>query len=354
MELRTLLKELSGLMSITGYTHKSTDKLKALVGEYFDEYYGDSVGNHVFVRRCGKENAPKILIDTHYDEIGMMATNIHKGGFVSMTNVGGLDMRIMQAAEVTIYGEDENGAEKEIYGVVVSTPPHLTKPSEARKLKEISELYIDTGYSEDELRKYVRLGTPIGFRGIYRDLLGNKISGKSFDCKACGACAVYAIANTPREELAGDVYMLFSNFEETGIHFGGAVTAGFSIDPDYALVADVNGAAVPGDTRRRPKMGEGPSITIAPITNRKLTKMFIAECDEKGIKLQCEAAAGRTGTNTTALNLVGAGIPLVDIGLPLKNMHTYNEVISVVDAEKTADAMKVFITSENIAKEFKR
>ena len=132
MELKTLLKELPGLMSVTGYTYKSADKLRALVGDAFDEYFSDRVGNHVFIRKCGKENAPKILIDTHYDEIGMMVTKVNKGGFLSITNVGGLDMRIMQAAEVVIYGEDEKGNEKEIYGVIVSTPPHLTKPAEVK------------------------------------------------------------------------------------------------------------------------------------------------------------------------------------------------------------------------------
>ena len=354
MELKTLLKELSGLMSVTGYTHKSGEKLKALVGNAFDEYYSDSVGNHIFVRRCGKENAPKILIDTHYDEIGMMVTKVNKGGFLSMINIGGLDARILQASEVVVYGEDEEGNEKEIYGVIISTPPHLTKPSEVNKLKEIGELYIDTGYSEEELKKYVKLGTPVGFREIYRDLLNNRISGKSFDCKSCGACAVYAIANTPKEELAGDVYMLFSNFEETGASFGGAVTAGFRIDPDYAMVADVTGAVIPGDSRKEPKMGEGPSITLSPITDRKMNKLLMELAEKKGIKLQREVAAGRTGTNTTALNLVGAGIPIVDIGLPLRNMHTYNEIISVDDANGMAEVMKIFITSKEIAEVFKR
>ena len=354
MELKTLLKELSGLMSITGFTHKSTQKLNDMIGNAFDEYYSDSVGNHIFIRRCGKENAPKILIDTHYDEIGMVVTRVNKDGFLSITSIGGLDMRIMQAAEVVIYGEDEDGNAKEIYGVVVSTPPHLTKPAAANKLKEIGELYIDTGYSKEELEKYVRLGTPVGFRGVYRDLLNNRITGKSFDCKSCSACAIYAIANTPNEELAGDVYLVLSNYEEDGAYFGGATVAGYNIDPDYAMVADVTGAVIPGSESKEPKMGAGPSITLAPITDRKMNKMLMKLSEEKGIKLQREVAAGRTGTNTTALNLVRAGIPMVDIGLPLRNMHTYNEIISVDDANGMAEVMKIFITSKEIAEVFKR
>jgi len=339
MELKKLLTEIPAIMSITGYTMQAGDKLRALIGDVFDESYTDAVGNHVFVRRCGRDNAPKILIDTHFDEVGMMVTGVHEGGFVSIANVGGLDMRIMQAAEVTIYAED-----REIYGVIVSTPPHLTKGGEAKKLKEITELYIDTGYSKEELEKYVHLGTPVGFRAIYRELLNNKISGKAFDCKACGASAVDAVANTPREELAGDVYVVFSNFEETGARGAGAANAVYSVDPDYAMVADVTHAVMPGDSNKEPKMGEGISITLSPITNRKLCNMLIAAAKEKDMKVQRETVTRHTGTNTMDVNLVRAGVPTVDVGLPLKNMHTYNEVVCVDDAQSLSNLMKIFIT----------
>lgn len=349
MELKKLLIDIPSIMSITGYTRLGGDKLRKLVGEAFDESYTDNVGNHVFVKKCGKEKAPKILIDTHFDEIGMMVTNIHENGFVSVINVGGLDMRIMQAAEVTIYGEG-----REIYGVVVSTPPHLTNPAEAKKLKEIGELYIDTGYSKDELEKYVHLGTPVGFRAIYRELLDDKLSGKAFDCKACGACAAYAVANTPREELAGDVYVAFSNFEETGARGAGASNAAYSIDPDYAMVADVTHAVMPGDGKKEPKQGAGISVTLSPITNRKLTNMLVKEAKEKEMNIQRETVTRHTGTNTMDLNLVLGGIPTVDVGLPLKNMHTYNEVVSIKDAESLSKLMQIFITSKEIAEVFGR
>ena len=349
MELKKLLIDIPSIMSITGYTMQSGVKLRELIADAFDENYTDNVGNHVFVKKCGKENAPKILIDTHFDEVGMMVTGIHEGGFLSIVNVGGLDMRIMQAAEVTVYGEG-----REIYGVVVSTPPHLTKPAEAKKLKEIGELYIDTGYSKEELEKYVHLGTPVGFRAIYRELLNDKFSGKAFDCKACGACAAYAVASTPREELVGDVYVVFSNFEETGAHGAGAGNAAYSIDPDYAMVADVTHAVMPGDGKKEPKQGEGASITLAPITNRKLSNMLIKLAKDKELKLQRETVTRHTGTNTMIVNLILGGIPTVDIGLPLKNMHTYNEVVSIKDAEGLAELMKIFITSEEIAEVFGR
>ena len=349
MELKKLLIDIPSIMSITGYTVSGGERLRELIGDAFDESYTDNVGNHIFVKRCGKENAPKILIDTHFDEVGMMVTGIHEGGFLSVVNVGGLDMRIMQAAEVTVYGED-----KEIYGVVVSTPPHLTTPTEAKKLKEIGELYIDTGYSKEELEKHVHLGTPVGFRAIYRELINDKLSGKAFDCKACGACAAYAVGETSREELAGDVYVVFSNFEETGARGAGAGNAAYSIDPDYAMVADVTHAVMPGDGKKEPKQGEGICVTLSPITNRVLTNMLIKEAKEKEMNIQREIVTRHTGTNTMSVNLIKGGIPTVDIGLPLKNMHTYNEVVSIRDAEGLARLMQIFVTSKEIAEVFGR
>ena len=203
-------------------------------------------------------------------EIGMMVTGVHEDGFVSITNVGGLDMRIMQAAEVVIYGE-----EKEIYGVITSTPPHLTKPTEVRKLKEIEALYIDTGYSKEELEKYVSIGTPIGFRPIYTKLRNNKIAGKGFDDKACAAAAIAAVAEIPADELWGDVYVQLSNYEEAGGFMSGAQTGAYEINPICAIVADVDLGSTP-DTKKSETvpLDGGVSLSTGPITDKRLTALL--------------------------------------------------------------------------------
>ena len=73
MELKELIISLSSLMSVTGYESHDADRLRELIGEYFDESYTDSIGNRFFVKKCGKKGAPKILVDTHMDEIGTVS-----------------------------------------------------------------------------------------------------------------------------------------------------------------------------------------------------------------------------------------------------------------------------------------
>ena len=184
MELKKLIVDLSSLMSIGGHERFEREKLIALVGDQFDENYLDNVGNQIFVKRCGKENAPKIMLDAHMDEIGMIVTEILDGGFLRVTNIGGIDTGILQASDVIIYGKEER-----LFGVIASTPPHLAT-GDNKTLPQMDELLIDTCLTKEELESKIRIGTPVGFAPKYTEMLGNKIMGKSFDDKACAACAI--------------------------------------------------------------------------------------------------------------------------------------------------------------------
>ena len=346
MELKKLITELSGLMSITGHEDRCADVIKKIADQYFDGYFCDNVRNQVLVKKCGRENAPQILVDTHFDEIGMFVSEIKDGGFLKVVNVGGLDTRIMQAADVIIYGKET------LFGVVASTPPHLSNEEDRGKLKSIDELIIDTGYEKEELEKIVSVGTPIGFKPKYTELLGNQLAGKGFDDKACAACAVKALAEIPRESLAGDVYLLLSAHEETD-RLGGVVCGTYTLTPDYAMVVDVNLGKTP-DTKSSEtvELGNGISITLSAVTDRKLTKMTAELCEEKKIKFQKIVSASSTGTNATALSLVGGGVPVVDVGLPLKSMHTYNEILNLDDADELAFLIAAFVSDKKIAEVF--
>ena len=84
MELKELIIKLSSLMSVTGYEDFSADTVKDIADKYFDEYFCDGVKNQVLVKKCGREKAPKIIIDAHFDEIGMYVSEIRDGGFLKV------------------------------------------------------------------------------------------------------------------------------------------------------------------------------------------------------------------------------------------------------------------------------
>jgi endoglucanase len=206
----------------------------------------------------------------------------------------------------------------------------------------------------DELKEMIPLGSPIVYAPVYSELGEKYIAGKSFDDKACGAIAARAIIDTPREELAGDVYLSLSAREETS-RLGGVSASTFKIDPDYAFVIDVNlgnGPDIPSSDTV--KLGGGISISLSAATHRGLTKATIDLCKEKELPVMAVASPSHTGTNSPSVNLVRAGVPTVDVGLPLRNMHTYNEVINLDDCNVLCGAVREFICSAAIAEEFGR
>lgn len=342
MDLKTLIFKLCAIFSVSGFEKRSADELAALVGNGFEFLGTDRVGNHILRKKCIKKDAPKILIDTHFDEIGMIVTDITDGGFLRFVPIGGIDVSILQAADVIIYGKET------LRGVVCSTPPHLKKSD---KLPKTEEMLIDTGLSESRARSLIDIGTPLGFAPVYGELLNGRIAGKSFDDKACAACALWALMNTPPEAMAGDAYLLLSSFEETSRQ-GGASSAVFSVAPDYAMVIDVNLARVP-DTKdfETVEMGKGISISVSAATHAELTRAVRRLCEEREIAHSVIAAPSSTGTNAPSVNLTLDGIPVVDVGLPLASMHTYNEVIDMEDCNALVRLVKEFVCSADIAEQ---
>ena len=351
--LKELIFSLCSVMSVSGFEERGGKALCESLGKYFDRYETDAVGNHMFFMDCAKKGAPTALIDAHFDEIGLIVTDALDGGFLRIAQMGGIDPSIMQASDVVIY------ASEPLRGTVVSTPPHLRKG--AKELPEITEMLVDTGLSlkKEELSALIPTGTPIGFPPLYSSLgcvgeLGEQLVGKSFDNKACAAAAAWALMNTPREELAANVCLLLSSYEETS-RLGGVSPAVFKVAPDYAMVIDVNLARVP-DTKsfETVPLGKGISISYSAATDRRLTRAVRALCEEKELPFCTVAAATSTGTNATSVNLIGAGVPVADVGLPLKNMHTYNEVIALRDAETLASLVREFVCSSELAESFGR
>ncbi len=336
-DLKQYIFDICALPSLSGFETRAVGALCSLVPEGIELVGTDGVGNILFCKRSTRANAPKILIDTHFDEIGLIVREVCEGGFLRVAALGGLDPAIMQASDVYIYGKET------LRGVVVSTPPHLKKED---KLSDVSDLLIDTGLSKERAEELIDIGTPIGFAPVYTELLNEKIVGKSFDNKACGACALWALANTPREKLSANVYLLFSAVEETN-RLGGAAVAAFSLLPDRAMVIDVNLARVP-DTKdfETVKMGEGVSISVSAATDRKLTKDVIRLCEQKQIPHTVIAAPSSTGTNAPSVNLAAFGVPVVDVGLPLSSMHTYCETVAMQDCRTLCRLIEEFVCAE--------
>ncbi len=341
--IKELLKKLTAIPTVSGFENLD-DSIVKLVLPYFDEYRQTITGNNVFIKRSGKDSAPLLLIDAHFDQIGLIATDICDGGFLKFDKVGGVDTRILCASDVTVYGK------KAIRGVITARAPHLMSKEEQEKNPNIDKLYIDTGYGKKWLEENIPLGSPICFTYGCTELLNNKIAACGLDDKACVAAALCALKLLEDEKISADVALMLSVREELGGM--GAATGAFELMPDACLALDVNFGFIPENPgvdsemyRRTAELGEGTVISLSAATSRKLTRKLIEIAENENIAYQTIVEAGSTGTNGDKIALVGEGIPTAVFGVPLQNMHTYSEVVSTDDILSCAKLICAYIKS---------
>lgn len=92
--MRKLIRKLSDMRGISGFEYRLTDQIADMFKKYCDDVKIDSLGSVIAVKRSNKPNAPKLMIEAHCDEIGLIVTSITDEGYLTFANVGGVDERI--------------------------------------------------------------------------------------------------------------------------------------------------------------------------------------------------------------------------------------------------------------------
>lgn len=336
MELKEIIETLSAMDGPSGFETTVTQWLRQQVRPFCDETYTDVMGNLVAVRKCGKENAPKLLIDAHIDEIGFIVTGIEKG-FLRFAPLGSVDPRVLPATQVRLL------TNQPIRGIIDSLPPHALTAEEMEKPFAMEQLSIDIGMTQQQAEAVVPLGTPVVF-DVEPVMLGEyKLCGKALDDRSCAGIICKVMENISQKKLNLDVYFQFSTQEEVGGR--GAQVGAFEIAPDYAIALDVTFAKSP-DARGFDSfdMGKGPTIAVGPNMNHALTKQLMALAEEMNLPYQVEVIRGNSGTNLWPIQISQSGVATALVSLPLKYMHTPHEVIDLRDCGVIVELVSHFVS----------
>ncbi len=329
MELMETIMELCAMSGPSGFEGAVADRVEELLTPYTDETRRDVMGSVIAVRRCGKENAKKLLLDAHMDEIGFIVTGAEEG-FIRFQALGGVDPRMLPATAIRFMTEPP------IFGAVSVMPVHVLKDGEVEKPTKIDDMVIDCGLTQEEAQRLLPPGTPAVYDTAPVMLGEKRISSKTQDDRACLAAIIRAMELLKDEKLDIDVYVLASTQEEVGLR--GAEPAAFSVRPDWGIAVDVGFGATPdcADWRTQ-KLGDGPVICRGPNMNRTLTDLAIRAAEENGIRYQISVEpGGDSGTNTAVIQTAREGVATALFSLPLRYMHTPVEVSDRDDAEDLA------------------
>ena len=140
-----LMRELSLAPGVSGSEDEIAKIIERELKDVADTIERDSLGNIIATKK-GSKKAPKIMLASHMDEIGLMVKYIDDNGYILFSKIGGINDQMLMNQTVTIHssvGED-------VIGVIGSKPPHVTKPEERDKVVKYDAMFIDIGAKDKE------------------------------------------------------------------------------------------------------------------------------------------------------------------------------------------------------------
>jgi len=225
-----LLKQVTELAGAPGFENRIRNFIQKEISDLCDEQYVDAIGNLIAVKKG--ESDKKIMAAAHMDEISFIVSHVDaEDGFIRFLPLGGFDPKTLVAQRVIIHTE-----KGDVMGVMGCKPIHVMTPAERKKMPEISDFYIDTGYSKEEVNKMVEVGDAITRERALIEM-GDCINSKSLDNRISVYILIEALRALKGKKIPYDFYAVFSVQEEVGLR--GATTAASGVNPDFGIVLDV-------------------------------------------------------------------------------------------------------------------
>jgi endoglucanase len=338
LDLLSHLKQMLSAPGLSAYEDPIRDIIAEAWRPLTDELSVSRVGSLLALKRGdGAEPRPKVLLSAHMDAIGLMVTAITEG-FLHITQVGGVDARILPGQLVTVHGR------KDLPGIVVMPPEFLLPPEVEKGSVPLQYLLVDVGLRHAEVEELVRVGDVVSFAQPPLELTGGAVAGHTLDNRASVTAVTFCLELLQRRKHAWDVWAVASVQEEIGLT--GAFTSPFAIQPDFAIALDVTFAKGPGSTDwRTVPLGKGIALAWGPNIHPALYDALTKTANELDIPYSREAAPGMTGTDAAAIQMVQAGIPCVLVSTPLRYMHTPVETVVVRDIQRAGRLIAEFISA---------
>lgn len=318
--------------SPTGFEVEGQKLWLDYVRPYIDEYFTDNYGTVVGV--INPESEYKVVIEAHADEISWFVHYITKEGFIYLRRNGGSDHMIAPSKRVNIH--TEKGLVKAVFGW-----PAIHTRHQKDETPSMKNIFLDCGCStKEEVEELgVHVGCVVTFEDEFMILNKNRYTGRALDNRIGGfmIAEVTRLLKENKKKLPFGLYIVNAVQEEVGLR--GAQMIAHKIKPDVAIITDVcHDTGTPminkieqGDL----KSGDGPVLTYGPAVQNNLLNQIIQTANKKKVPFQRAAASRATGTDTDAFAYSNEGVPSALISLPLRYMHTTNEMCRKEDVEHT-------------------
>ncbi len=309
---------------------------------YVDEVQQDGLGGIFGLRKSENENAPKLMVAAHMDEVGFMLASITDKGFFRVIPLGGWNPQVVSAQRFTLQ------TSKGDYPVVSSSiPPHLLRGKEAKSQK-ITDILFDAGFaSKEEAEEYgVRPGdTIVPDVETIQMANGKTILGKAWDNRYGVTAILEALKALKDEKLPNHLIAGANVQEEVGLR--GTKGAVRKFDPDVFFAVDCSPADdVYGDQNSFGQIGEGVLLRIQDpgfILSKEMRDYLLDTAETHNIPYQYFVSKG--GTDAGAAHQLNNGIPSAVIGMCARYIHTHQTMFHIEDYNAALEMVKHIIST---------
>jgi len=342
------LRSLISVSGLSGYeapvANLIREKWQTLVDETSISRVGSLHGlkkgtSTVLSTGSGKDKRPSVMIATHMDGIGMMVSSI-SDGFLYITNIGGIDIRVLPGAQVTVHASSGD----ELPGVIAMPAARYLPEEERDKVVGLRYLLVDTGLTPNVVAKKVRVGDLVSFANEPLELAGDIVSGHTLDNRASVTALTVCLEELQGKSHVWDVWAVATVQEET--NYLGAYTSAFQLRPDIAIAVDATFAKGPGaDGWQTHPMGNGVGLCIGPNMHPFLHTKLKELAERLDIPWFLDVTPKHSGTDAFPIQVTMEGIPTALVEFPIRYMHTPVETVSVKDLQRAGRLMAEFILS---------
>jgi endoglucanase len=339
-DILPFLKSLISTSGLSGHESPVAALIESQWRALVDETSLSRVGSlHGLKKGSGKPPRPSVMIAAHMDAIGMMVSKV-VDGFLHITNVGGIDVRVLPGAPVIVHA----GNGEELHGVVAMPSAKLLPEDDSTGVIAMKHLLVDTGLTAREVEKKVRVGDLVSFANEPMDLAGEVISGHSLDNRASVAALTVCLEELQGKSHVWDVWAVATVQEETS--YLGGYTSAFQLRPDIAIAVDGTFAKGPGANGwQTHEMGKGVGICMGPNLHPFLHKKLTETADRLEIPWFLDVTPKHSGTDAYPMQTTLEGIPTALVEYPLRYMHTPVEMVAVKDIRRVGRLLAEFIAS---------
>ena len=317
-----ILKEICAIPTAPGMENGILDHIEKNHAKDLECSY-DGMGNLTVIKRCGKENAKKLLLCAKTDAEGLIVNYIEENGYLRVTKLGSPSAVSMAYTKVI--------SDKGVCGYVV--------PEKGADIKDadIAKLYVDIGASSrKDAEKVVSPGDVLAAEPSVCEITCGR-SGGNGAASRLGVAILIDILDNVKADNA-DIYFSFT--VQGSLMNRGAKTASFDIQPDRCICVDICESfdTIGANKRGEAVLGDG-AVILAKTADFCADPLLRENAENTAKKNDIKYKTCVYPEKTTAasfLSSCGKGVQTCVVAVPARNIGSGAEIFDMKDAENVS------------------